>query len=242
MRKFAVFVVALAAVLGVVGVVGVASPAGAGGANLHPVQDRYEPGDIATYVGYAVATSTGGWVNDGPYVTFAVTPIGARLPLGQVHFEPSPIGPRVLRVSVAFPVPDDLAPGHYELVTCNAGCSRGLGDLAGGTLHVSVDPLQTIYREWPPDEPEIANLPEGAVVMMPAVGEPPAAVTVTATATATASATSPGPIGLPTTTAAPPAPVRGPSGGHEASPAALVLGGVIAAVCVGLVLVALREG
>lgn len=219
---------ALAAVA-FVAVGGLAPPAHAGGANLHPVQDRYEPGDVATLVGYVSPSPTGGWLDDGPYFTYAEVGPNRRVLLGRVGMEPSPAVPAMQRVSLTFEVPDDLVAGHYQLVTCTERCAKGLGDLAGGTLNVGLDPVQPIVREWPPTEPEIANLPAGARTTWPA-------------AAFQASRTSPGPVGLPTapvtTTTAPP-PVRSPA--HGASPAALALGGAVAAVCVGMVLIALRE-
>ena len=226
-------VVALGLTLG-----GSAAPAH-GGANLHPVQDRYEPGDIATYVGYVVPSSAGGWVDDGPYFTWA-TPAGAgdRVLLGQPSWAPAPaLGPRVLRVSITFAVPTDLTPGHYELMTCNERCGKGLGDLAGGTLHVGVDPSGPIHREWPPDEPEIVNLPSGAVLSMPALGQSAARTEPSATV-ASATGLQPRPSVPPATVA----PGRATPHGPDASPVALALGGMVAVVCVGLVLVALRDG
>ncbi len=207
-----------------------AAPAQAGGANLHPVQDRYEPGDIATFVAYVIPSAIGGWVSDAPYATFAVSPAGERFRLGTIAFEPAPrLGPRALRVTLTATVPDHLAAGHYSLLTCNDGCVKGLGDLAGGTLNVGVDPVQPFAREWPPDEPEIVNLPEGAVVYMPAVSEPPAPAAPAEAAAPAAPAV------------APAAPLPGLGAGPAASPVALLLGGALAAACVGLVLVALRQ-
>ena len=233
MRRI-VFALAATALLAL----GAASPAHAAGASLQPVQDRYEAGDIATFVGYVSPSAAGGWVDDAPYATFAVAATGPRVLLGTVAFEPAPrLGPRTLRVSLTALLPSQLAAGHYSLVICNERCAKGFGDLAGGTIHVGVDPPQPIVREWPPDEAEIVNLPSGAATIWPA---PPAPTPSTPASVQPRAATTGATGVVPTfARATPPAPVDLPS--HDASPVALALGGLLAAICTGMVLVALRE-
>ena len=167
-RRMAAIVVVLVALA-----TATAVPAGAGGTHMSPVKDRYEPGEVATLVGY---TSGGqlGWVQDGPFYAYLVAGEAYlwsdhRLPAGSV-----PLGPlslekkgRTLRVSLSFPVPHDLAPGLYTVTYCNDPCTTGLGDLLGGSLAVSVDPPWTVQREWPLDDPEIANLADDAVLTGP---------------------------------------------------------------------------
>ncbi len=226
MRRI-VLAVAAAALVAVL----VAAPASAGGASLATVQDRYEPGDIATVVAYVGPGSAGGWVDDGPYFTYAEVGPNRRVPLGRLGLEPTRFGPAIQRVSLTFVVPEDVPAGHYQLVTCNAGCTKGLGELAGGTLNVGVDPVQPVVREWPPDEFEIVNLPPGARTTWPSAPAPPIASPPTTVST---------PARTLPRLAQPPTPATATS--HDASPLALALGGAVAAVCVGMVLVALRDG
>lgn len=205
-----------------------AGPAEAGGGSiLYPVQDRYEPGDMATAVGYVSAAPGQGWLDDGPYFVYAEAGPNRRVPLGRIGAQPTRFGAAMVRVDLTFEVPDDLAPGHYALVTCNDRCAKGLGDLTGGTLHVGADPTVPVVRQWPPDEFEIVNLPDGARTAWP-VTPPPAAI---------APATAPTSVAPPLSARS--APLRA---GPEANPAALVLGGALTAVFVGLVLVGLRDG
>jgi hypothetical protein len=215
-------------------VLGGAAPAYAGGANLQPVQDRYEAGDTATFVGYVTPSSVGGWVQDGPYYAYVDLDAYDKVPLGLLTLEPSSLGPRVLRVSLSFTTPE-VGPGRYELSFCNDPCARGLGDLAGGALNLGVDPVQPIMREWPADEPEIANLPAGAVVSVLTAG--PAAAKPASEASAPSSPSPPTPATVSTTPARPLT-----TSGPDASPTALAIGGVLAAICTGMVLFALREG
>jgi hypothetical protein len=149
------------------------APAAAGGSHMSPVRDRYEPGDVATLVGY---TSGGqlGWIQDGPFYAYLVAGdvtlwSDRRLPLDHVGLGPLTVQARgrALRVSITFPVPDHFAPGLYTVTYCNDPCTSGLGDLIGGSVAVSVDPPRTIQREWPVDEPEIANLAADAILTGP---------------------------------------------------------------------------
>jgi hypothetical protein len=66
-------------------------------------------------------------------------------------------------------VPADLPTGEYLLTYCPDACEGEhlLGDLIGGHLSVGVNPTAPRNREWPVDEPEIANLADGAIVTGP---------------------------------------------------------------------------
>ena len=83
--------------------------------------------------------------------------------------EVSPVANRYLslRVSAAFRLPGDLAPGIYEVVVCNDPCTTTLGYLVGSSLHVGLDPAEPIVREWPLDDPAIRHLDDAALVAAP---------------------------------------------------------------------------
>jgi hypothetical protein len=136
---------------------------------LYPVADRYEPGEVATLVGYT-GPGAQGWVEDGPFYAF-LTPTdwaGADIDLGPLTVTDTGRGGwRALRVSLSFPVPDDLEPGAYSVWYCNEDCATGLGDLAGGTVAIGIDPDQAVLRTWPLDEPEIANVAPDTVIAGP---------------------------------------------------------------------------
>src|SRR5207302_7957593 len=125
---------------------------------LYPVADRYEPGDMATLVGYA-GRGGQGWLEDGPFYAYLAPSVGGLGPTGPKYsglggpnaVDGLALGPlsvdltghegwRALRVSISFPVPDDLEPGVYDVGYCNDPCSTGLGDLPGGVVGVGVDP------------------------------------------------------------------------------------------------------
>lgn len=73
-----------------------------------------------------------------------------------------------LPVSLTFDVPHDLAAGEYEVIYCDDPCSTPVvGDIVPSPLSVGVDPARRIVREWAPDEPEIANLAPGALLVGP---------------------------------------------------------------------------
>ncbi|MFP5319652.1 MAG: hypothetical protein ACLGI2_15320 [Acidimicrobiia bacterium] len=146
-------------------VAGWSAPAGAG--SLSPVDDRYEPGEEATLVGY-VAPPPDGWEAAGPYMAFfkELGPLSTSVRIGPLDVAEvdTPAG-RALRVSLVFRVPPDTVPGYYEVTYCDRLCTGGLGDLAGShPLNVGVDPAAPIVREWARNEPEIARLPAEAVV------------------------------------------------------------------------------
>ncbi|MCA1846395.1 MAG: hypothetical protein LC792_25005, partial [Actinobacteria bacterium] len=154
-----------------------AAPARAGGSWLDPVADRYEPGDVATLVGY-VGRGQLGWVDDGPFYAYlragdlgGVAPPGFTdqgLSVGRLEVDPlGGADATVLRVSLSFRLPSSLPPGSYGVAYCNDPCTNGLGDLIGGRLSVGADPPAPFVRAWPPDEPDVADLAPGALLAGP---------------------------------------------------------------------------
>jgi hypothetical protein len=139
-----------------------------------PVKDRYEPGEEVTLIGYTGS----GWADDGPFFGYLVAPTepgeptpGSRLPLGEIRVEATGrIGYLALRASITFTLPDDLVPGLYLFEHCNRDCTKQLGDLVGGAVHVGVDPEYPTQREWPLDDPEVANLDPDALLVGPGFG------------------------------------------------------------------------
>lgn len=165
--------IALAAAVFLVHALSAVAPATAGGSWLSPVRDRYEPGEVATLVGY---TSGGqlGWVEDGPFFAYLVAgdftlSAERRLPTDHVALGPLSVQARgqTLRVSISFPVPHHLAAGLYSVTYCNNPCVTGLGDLIGGSVAVGVDPPWDLQRGWDLDDPEIANLADDAILIGP---------------------------------------------------------------------------
>jgi hypothetical protein len=161
---------ALGAVLGAAA--GPASPAAAGGVDfMHSVQERYEPGETATMIGDTSAgASTGmpsGDIGDGPYFGRLVADpeSGRHIDLGPTTVTETGRRDRfAVRLSITFTVPAGLAPSAYEVLVCDASCSRSLGELYGGTIHVGVDPPPGLDRGWLIDDPAVAELPDGARV------------------------------------------------------------------------------
>ena len=159
-----------------------AVPVAAGGSWLRPVRDRYEPGEMVTLVGYVGPGGTLGSVEDGPFLAHLrrldvpltapnelaiapFTPQPSDLPLGELVVQNTGRpGYLAFRVSIQFRLPSDLRVGRYGVVYCNSTCTKGLSDLIGGVIFVGTDPDGPISREWPPDELEIANLEDGAVL------------------------------------------------------------------------------
>jgi hypothetical protein len=235
--------------------VGCAAPGAGADSFLAPVQDRYEPGDLVTLVGYARANDpaaadgdaptfyaylrAGGAGTDAAGWPHPVTSADGRY-LAPLTVEPSSVGPQVWRVSVTFRLPTGLVPGRYQVVYCNDPCTGGLGDLVGGIVDVGADPTAPVVRAWPPDEPEIADLPPGAVVV-------PVTTTVTSVAAApTPAAPAPTPVAVtvavpPTTVAVVHDPARALTDPHPAaSPVPLVTGVAVTMLCVAAVLAAMR--
>ncbi|HEX2046323.1 MAG TPA: hypothetical protein VHF27_01065 [Acidimicrobiales bacterium] len=128
----------------------------AGGGRLAPVRDRYEPGEVATLVGY-----TAGPVPQEPFYAYLRSADGVtEWYVGELVVEETPhTGHLHLRVSVAFEVPAELEPGEYDVVHCDDGCTgAALGDLVASPVSIGVDPARRVVREWALDDPEVANL------------------------------------------------------------------------------------
>ena len=164
---------------------------------LYPHRDRYEAGQQVLLVGYteAIARSTGddsvlaeaALRGDGPYYAYLrvdpaaierdapwdgspwpyVRPADRRM--SQVTAEEvSPVASRFsLRVSAAFRLPEELAPGGYEVIVCNDPCTTTLGYLVGSFVYVGTDPPEPIVRDWPLDDPAIRHLDADALVAAP---------------------------------------------------------------------------
>lgn len=150
----------------------------AAGSWLYPVEDRLDPGDTATFVGY-VGPGQLGWVDDGPfyaYLRIEPQPVDyaegfpviyeSDVPLGELEItERGDLGYLSLRVAITFTVPGNLPPDEYALVYCNEPCTEGLGDLIGAGVYVGFDnQFGSGCRPWAFDEPEIANLAPDTVV------------------------------------------------------------------------------
>ena len=154
---------------------GSTAPASAGGGRLAPVQDRYEPGQTATMVGYTGASTPA--ARGEPFYAYlrpAGEAPGVRLLSSDVYVGELVVertahpGYLQLRVSLTFDVPSDLVPGEYDVIYCDDPCSTPvLGDIVASPLSVGVDPARRVVREWAPDDPEIANLAPGALLVGP---------------------------------------------------------------------------
>lgn len=171
----ALVVTVAAVVYAALAIVSTAAPAAAGGSWFDPVKDRYEPGEEATLVGYTGGGAFG-WIEDGPFFGYLLDSNdngemvvdGPRRPLGEIELEDTGrSGYLQLRASITFTVPAELEPGVYGFDYCNADCSQRLGDLIGGLVYVGVDPAHPISREWPVDDPQVANLDDDARIAGP---------------------------------------------------------------------------
>ena len=144
----------------------------AGGGWLAPVQERYEPGQAATLVGY-----TQGPVPDEPFYAYLrLLDDGTRPALDDtgryvgelVVRETAHRGYLRYRVSLTFDVPANLPAGQYEITYCDDPCTgQFLGDLVPSPVSIGVSPARPIVRMWAADEPEIANLAAGGVLVGP---------------------------------------------------------------------------
>ncbi len=149
-----------------------AGPAGAGGGTLAPVQDRYEPGQEATLVGY-----TQGPVPDEPFYAYLRRVGDGSVPalddtgryVGELVVRETTHRDYLrFRVSVAFVVPAGLPAGQYELTYCDDPCTgQFLGDIVPSPVSIGVSPARPVVRMWAPEEPEIANLAPSAVLVGP---------------------------------------------------------------------------
>ena len=178
--------------------------ASAGGGWLAPVQDRYEAGEEATLVGY-----TQGPVPDKPFYAY-LRPVGdGSLPalddtgryVGELDVRETTHRDYLrFRVSVTFDMPANLPAGQYEVTYCDDPCTgRFLGDLVPSPVSIGVSPARPVVRMWAPEEPEIANLAPGAVLVGPGYQTTAGALRAPPTTAAAPAPTVPAPV----TTAAP---------------------------------------
>ena len=147
-------------------------PAAAGGSWLAPVQDRYERGQEATLVGY-----TQGPVPDEPFYAYLRSADDGSVPvlddtgryIGELAVRETTHRDYLrFRVSVTFVVPATLPAGRYEVTYCDDPCTgQFLGDLVPSPVSIGVSPTRPVVRTWAPEEPEIANLAPGAVLVGP---------------------------------------------------------------------------
>lgn len=174
------------------------STASAGGGYLAPVQERYEPGQEATLVGYTQRP-----VPDEAFYAY-LRPAGdgtvpalddsARYVGELVVRETAHRDYLRYRVSITFTVPATLAAGEYEVTYCDDPCTGlFLGDLVPSPVSIGVSPARPVVRLWAPEEPEIANLAPEAVLVGPgyqttagALRAPPTTATVATAPPATA--------------------------------------------------------
>jgi len=190
-----------------IGVLGVGiAPASAGGGHLAPVLERYEPGEEVKLVGY-----TGGPVPDEPFYAYLRPVEDGTVPA--LDDSGRYVGELVVRetahrdylryrISITFALPPALAAGQYEITYCDDPCTgQFLGDLVPSPLSIGVAPARPVVRLWAPEEPEIANLAPGAVLVGPgyqttagALRAPPTTVAAAPPATA---APAPAPTALP---------------------------------------------
>ena len=161
-----------------------AAPARAGGTWLSPVRDSYTSGEDVTIVGYSSGTGSGGPVEQGPfYGWLRVVPSEAYrdppdgvwpfvhpsdLRVGEVAIDRTRrLDWATYRLELSFHLPSTLADGSYEIVVCNDPCRTSFGDVIGATVYVGVDPPEPLTREWPLDDPAIAQLDDDALVYAP---------------------------------------------------------------------------
>lgn len=147
-------------------------PAAGGGGSMAPVLDRYEPGQEATLVGYTM-----GPVPDEAFYAYLRLADDGSLPalddsgryVGELAVrETAHRGYLRFRVSLSFVVPASLPAGQYELTYCDDPCTgQFLGDLVPSPVSIGVSPARPVVRMWALEEPEIANLAAGAVLVGP---------------------------------------------------------------------------
>ena len=202
-----------------------AGPATAGGGWLAPVQDRYEPGEQATLVGY-----TQGPVPDEPFYAYLRPAGDGSVPalddtgryVGELDVrETIHRGYLRFRVSVTFAVPANLPAGEYEITYCDDPCTgQFLGDLVPSPVSIGMSPARPVVRMWAQDEPELANLAPGAVLVGPGYQTTAGAVRAPPTTAPAAPPPPPAPAPAPV---APPAPASDDGDMALALPIALVL-------------------
>ncbi|MGH9211010.1 MAG: hypothetical protein ACRD2C_10050 [Acidimicrobiales bacterium] len=183
------------AALAVAAVVGLPGPeAAAGGMDqMYPVQDRYEPGETATMVGYTVRSTDPqvwehadpdvlDWSDTGPFHGYlrvdsrwpeggpmdrqpGLLPTDVDLGEPAVNAtDPGADGYAPVRVSLTFRLPADLQAGAYLVGITDQWGSRYLGHLDASWIYVGIDPIQPVIRAWPHAEPAIVDLDPGALL------------------------------------------------------------------------------
>jgi hypothetical protein len=190
-RRIAAGVLAAAVVASIaatVSVAGAPSAEAGGGDWLEPVRDRYEPGQLATLVAYYSGAGSFGSIDDGPFFAYlrrltAATDAEPESAWEQPPFTLRPTDLRLgamkvvdtgrggqleYRTELRFWLPTWLEPSTYAVMYCNASCTKGIGNLMGGSIRVGIDPeYHPSYRSWPLDEPQIANLSPDTVLSLP---------------------------------------------------------------------------
>ena len=140
-----------------------APSASAKGEGLLPVRDRYEPGEVASLIGYS----------RGPLPTarfeaaIAKEVTGPPVEIGQLSVQATGNSDPSLavRVSITFPLPHDLRLGMYSVgMRDESRTAFGINDLLWGVVFVGVDPPAPISRRWALEEPEVVNLAPDAVI------------------------------------------------------------------------------
>lgn len=140
-----------------------APSASAKGEGLLPVRDRYEPGEVASLIGYT----------RGPLPTTRFEAViwkemtGPAVDIGKLSVQTTGNSDPSLavRVSTTFPLPHDLPPGTYAVgMRDESRTAFGVNDLLWGVVFVGVDPPAPISRRWAFEEPEVANLAPDAVI------------------------------------------------------------------------------
>lgn len=159
---------------------GVAPAGGGGGDSMEPARDRYEPGQTVTMIGYGFvvvdrppyegAAAYHGFLRRAGHDGDGGTPSGTDLGwpgrrLGPATIdEVEPHWGRNVRVSVEFSLPDDLAPGVYEVDVCTSGCDAPLGSFLPSPVHVGMDAPWPVTRDWPLSDPAIRWLEDDALI------------------------------------------------------------------------------
>lgn len=170
---------ATCAITALAAVLGLASPAAAGGTWLSPVHDRYDAGDEVTLIGYTSEAPPGtafyGYLRVDPAAVTQDPPPDGWPAVHPTDLRVGPVdvrgigraGWQATRLQLSFTLPAGLASGQYGLQICDDPCTTGVGDVIGATVWVGIGPDHPLVREWPLDEPAIAELPDDAELTGP---------------------------------------------------------------------------
>lgn len=140
-----------------------APAASAKGEGLLPVRDRYEPGEVASLVGY----TRGPLPTTAFEAAIAKDMTGPAVQIGRLSMQATgnPDPSLAVRVSITFPLPHDLPPGTYSVgMRDESRTAFGINDLLWGVMFIGVDPPAPPSRRWAIEEPEVANLAPDAVI------------------------------------------------------------------------------